>query len=94
MLFDIESAEFLVAADAQTAAVLRDTFDPVLSDLTVTFNGEVWEEGVNYTYEPATGLFVTVPGQITVPAATYPQAPDGSWGIIPGEAVLTVTGNI
>lgn len=73
---------------------VTDLFDPILSDLTVTFNGAVWEEGVNYTYDEATGLFTTIPSQITVPAATFVQNPDGSWGVTPGSAVLTVTGTV
>lgn len=75
-------------------ASITDTFDPVLSDLAVTYNGSAWAEGTNYTYDPATGLFTTVPGQITVPAATYAQNPDGSFTVTPGTAVLTVTGTI
>ncbi len=73
---------------------VTDLFDPILSDLTVTYNGAVWEEGVNYTYDEATGLFTTIPSQITVPAATFTQNPDGSWGVTPGSVLLTVTGTI
>jgi len=55
----------------------------------------VWAEGVNYTYDAATGEFATVAGQITVPAATYAQDPaTGLWTIQPGVAVLTVTGTV
>lgn len=75
-------------------AVITDTFDPILTDLAVTYNGAPWTEGVNYTYDPATGLFSTVPGQLTVPAATFTQNPDGSYTATPGTAVITVTGTI
>ena len=75
-------------------AVITDTFDPILTDLVVTYNGTAWTEGINYTYDPATGLFSTIPGQITVPAATFTQNPDGSFATTPGTAVLTVTGTI
>lgn len=75
-------------------AVITDTFDPILTDLVVTYNGTPWTEGINYTYDPATGLFSTVPGQITVPAATFIQNPDGSFTINPGTAVIAVTGTI
>lgn len=82
----------LVATDN---AVITDTFDPILSALTVTFNGDVWTEGVEYTYEEATGLFSTVPSQITVPAATYTQDPvTGAYTLVPGIATLVVTGTI
>jgi len=75
-------------------ATITDTFDPILSDLTVTFNGTPWVEGTDYTYNEATGLFATVPGRITVPAASFTQTPDGAWIILPGTATLTVTGTV
>lgn len=76
-------------------AIITDTFDPVLSNLTVTFNAETWTAPVNYTYNPGTGLFVTNPGQITVPAATFTRNPaTGEITIQPGVSTLTVTGNI
>lgn len=82
----------LVATDN---AVITDTFDPILSALTVTFNGDVWTEGVEYNYNEATGLFSTVPSQITVPAATYTQDPvTGAYTLVPGIATLVVTGTI
>lgn len=80
-----------VATDDVT---VTDTFDPILSDLTVTYEGAAWSEGANYTYDPATGLFQTVPSQITVPAATFTQGPDGQWTVEPGLVTLTVTGTL
>jgi len=82
-------------ADASANVAVTDTFDPILSNLVVTFNGETWAEGTNYTYAITDGDFATVPGQITVPAATYAQDPEsGAWIITPGVSVLTVTGTI
>ncbi len=82
----------LVATDD---AVITDTFDPILSALVVTFNGEVWTEGVEYNYNETTGLFSTVPTNITVPAATYTQDPvTGVYTLTPGVATLVVTGTI
>ena len=81
-------------AVADGNAVVTDTFNPTLSDLDVRFNGTPWAETTNYTYDEATGLFSTVPGEITVPAATYVQNPDGTFTTTPGTAVLTVTGTI
>ncbi len=76
-------------------AVIRDVFNPILSDIAVTFNSAAWTATTNYTYNTATGLFETVAGQITVPAATYTQDPaTGIVTITPGESVLTVTGTI
>ena len=82
------------AAVATDNAAITDLFDPVLSGLTVTFNGDVWTEGVNYTYDAATGAFATVPGQITVPAATFTQNASGVWVTDPGTAILRVTGTV
>ena len=76
-------------------AALTDVFDPVLTITAVTFNGEAWTEPANYTYNETTGEFATVPGQITVPAATVTQDPTtGAWSVTPGVSVLTVTGTI
>lgn len=82
------------AAVATDDASISDLFDPILSDLTVTFNGAPWAEPADYTYNESTGLFTTVPGRITVPAATFTQNTDGSWVTTPGTAVLTVTGTV
>ena len=76
-------------------AVITDTFDPVLSNLTVSFDGAPWTAPANYTYNPATGQFATNAGQITVPAATYTRDPvTGAVVIQPGVSTLTVTGTI
>ena len=74
---------------------ITDTFNPVLSNLNVTFNGVAWTEGTYYTYNETTGEFETLLGQVTVPAATYVQdAVTGGWIIEPGVSVLTVTGTV
>ena len=75
-------------------AVITDTFDPILSALDVAFNGAQWTAGVNYSYNAATGLFVTAPSQITVPAAAYTQDASGAWVIQPGVSILTVSGTV
>lgn len=76
-------------------AVITDLFDPILSDLVVNFNGTAWTEPDNYTYDAATGSFVTVAGQVTVPAATYAQDPTtGVWTVTPGTSTLVVTGTV
>ena len=84
--------EAVVATDN---AAITDTFDPILTDLVVTFNGAAWAEGVQYNYNETTGLFTTVAGQITVPAAVYAQDPvTGAYTVTPGIATLVVTGTI
>ena len=76
-------------------AAITDTFDPILTDLAVTFNGAAWTAGVDYNYNQTTGLFTTVPGNILVPAATYTQDPvTGAYTLNPGIATLTITGTI
>ena len=74
--------------------VVSDDFDPTLANLTVSINGAAWTRGVQYSYDETTGAFSTLPGQITVPAATYTQNADGTWTIEPGTAILAVTGTI
>jgi len=82
-------------AVATDNVVVTDTFDPVLSNLVVTYNGEVWSSPADYTYDPATGLFSTNIGAITVPAATFTQDPvTGVYAVTPGISVITVTGTI
>ena len=82
-------------AIATDNVTVTDTFNPILSDITVTFNSTTWTEGTNYTYNEATGEFVTIPGQITVPAATYTQDPEtGVITVIPGTVTLIVTGTV
>ena len=84
--------EALVATDD---AVITDTFDPILTDLAVTLNGAPLAEGTGYTYDETTGQFATVPGIITVPAATFTQDPvTGAYTAAPGLTTLTVTGTI
>ena len=83
------------AVVATDNAAISDTFDPILTSLTVTFDGVTWTQGVQYNYDETTGLFTTVPGQILVPAATYTQDPvTGAYTVTPGIATLTVTGTI
>ena len=82
-------------AVADDNVTVSDTFNPILSDLVVSLDGTAWTSPANYTYDETTGEFVTVPGQIVVPAATYAQdATTGEWIIDPGVAVLTVTGTV
>lgn len=92
---------FVIQNTGNTPAVVSDnvavsdTFNPILSNITVTFNGETWISPTNYTYDTNIGLFQTVPGQITIPAATYTQDPvTGVWSITPGSAILRVTGTV
>lgn len=91
--FVIENSGSL-AADASDQITLTDTFNPRLNGISVTFNGTAWTEGTNYTYNTTTGVFTTVPGQITVPSAVYTQNSGGTWNTAPGTATLIVTGTV
>ena len=83
------------AVIATDNAAISDTFDPILTDLDVTFDGATWTAGTQYNYDPTTGVFSTVAGQILVPAATYTQDPvTGAYSVTPGIATLVVTGTI
>lgn len=84
-----------VPADSTTEVSVTDTFDPVLRNLTVTFNGTAWTAPTNYIYDETTGMFTTVLGEVTVPAATYTQNSEtGEWSTNPGVSTLIVTGTI
>ncbi len=76
-------------------ATITDTFNPILSDLTVTLDGVTLTQGVGYTYDQTTGAFATVPGVLEVPAATYTQNPvTGAFTVTPGTATLVITGTV
>lgn len=92
--FLIENRGATAAEETDNLSV-TDTFDPILSNLTVTLNGVTLASPADYTYDAATGLFTTVPGRITVPAATFTQDPaTGAYTTVPGTAILQVTGTV
>lgn len=83
------------AAEADAGITVSDLFDPILKEITVALDGQPLTLTTDYTYAQATGQFDTVPGIITVPAATYAQtASTGDWIVTPGETTLTVTGTV
>lgn len=83
------------AADEATGITITDTFNPILSNLAVTYNGTALAEGTDYTYDEATGLFATTAGSITVPAGTFTQdATTGVWISNPGVGTLVITGTV
>lgn len=84
-----------VPADEATAVTVTDTFDPILSNLSVTFNGTTWTEGEDYTYDETTGAFATIAGKIIVPEATFTiDETTGEWSSNPGFSTLTITGTV
>ncbi len=84
-----------LAITASDLASVGDVFKPVLASVAVAFNGISWTNPDNYTYDAETGVFETVAGQITVPAASYTQnAETGIWETTPGVSTLTVSGTV
>ena len=80
-------------AVATDNVAVTDTFDPILNNVTATLDGVPLIENTDYTY--VAGVFSTVAGRITVPAATYTQdATTGAWIITPGVTELVVTGTV
>ena len=80
-------------AGAEGNPVVTDTFDPPLTGVAVTYNGQTWSAGTDYTYED--GVFTTADGAVTVPAATFDRDPEsGIVTVTPGEAVIVITGNL
>ena len=58
------------ALEATGDTVITDTFNPILSNISAVFNSTPLGVNTDYTYDTATGLFQTLAGRITVPAAT------------------------
>lgn len=82
----------IIATDNLT---VTDIFNPVLENISVTLNGTTLTLGTGYTYDQTSGEFATLPGIVTVDAATYTQDPDsGLITVNPGVSVLTVTGTV
>ena len=76
-------------------AFITDLFNPILTNVSASFNGTLWTEGTEYNYNETTGLFESVPGSILVPEATFTQdATTGAISVTPGTSTLVVTGTI
>lgn len=83
------------AATVADNVTVADVFNPILSDLTAALDGVTWTLGSEYTYDGATGAFVTTPGAITVDGATVTQDPTtGVYTVTPGTTTLVVTGTV
>lgn len=81
------------AALAADNIVIADTFDPILSNISVAVNGTTLPVA-SYTYNETTGEFSTTAGAISVPAATYGRTTDGRVTVTPGVTTVTITGTI
>ena len=89
--FSIENGGF-AAVGATDNVTLTDVFNPVLEDLTVSYNGTTLNAGTDYTY--TAGTLTVSAGVITLPAATATQSETGEWTVTPGVGTLTVAGTI
>ncbi len=79
----------------ESGAVITDVFNPIISNITASFNGTPWTEGTDFTYDLTTGLFTTSQDKVTVGAAQYSQDDiTGEIGITPGTSTLVITGTI
>jgi uncharacterized repeat protein (TIGR01451 family) len=84
-----------VPAEAADNVVFSDTFSPALSGLTAEFNGTAWASGTNYAYDPDTGVFTSLDGQVTVPAAQFSQnETTGEWSAQAGVSTLVIKGRL
>lgn len=82
------------STDPTDSLFITDTFDPVLTDIRVTLNGEPLSED-DYSYSEETGVFTTSAGVISVPAASFSQdETTGVWTSSPGIVIITITGRL
>lgn len=92
--FAIQNTGSIPASPAD-GLVITDTFEPILSDIAVTYNGQLWTLPDDYTYNTLTGVFTTAEGRISVPAAFYTRDPiSGRFVMTPGVTVIQVTGTV
>ncbi len=83
------------AAEATDNVIFSDTFTPALSGLTAEFNGTAWTSGTNYAYDPDTGVFTSLDGEVTVPAAQFTQdETTGEWTTQAGVSTLVIKGRL
>lgn len=82
------------AVTAADGVVISDSFDPILSIASVSFNASPWTSA-NYSYNAANGLFTSNSGEITVPAASFTQnTATGEWNVTPGVSTLVISGTV
>jgi uncharacterized repeat protein (TIGR01451 family) len=82
-------------AEAVDNVIFSDAFTPALSGITAEFNGTAWVSGANYAYDPDTGVFTSLDGQVTVPAAQFSQdETSGEWTTQAGVSTLIIKGRL
>lgn len=82
-------------ATAADNVTVTDTFNPILSNISVLLDDAALTVNTDYTYDTTTGAFATTTGRITVPAATFTQdTTTGAYTVTPGTATLVITGTV
>ena len=84
-----------VPAEAADNVIFSDTFTPALRGITAEFNGTAWISGADYAYDPDNGVFTSLDGVITVPAAQFIQDEiTGEWSTQAGVSTLIIRGRL
>ena len=84
-----------VPAEAADNVIFSDTFTPTLRGITAEFNGAAWTSGTDYAYDPDNGVFTSLDGVITVPAAQFIQdETTGEWSTQAGISTLIIRGRL
>ncbi len=84
-----------VPAEAADNVIFSDTFTPALRGITAEFNGTAWISGADYAYDPDNGVFTSLDGVITVPAAQFVQdETTGEWSTQAGVSTLIIKGRL
>lgn len=81
-------------ADETDKIVLTDTFNPRLGEMSVNYNGSMWQKGRDYDYSETTGHFRSK-AVIRVPAAGTQMEDSTNRRIVrPGVSVITIRGKV
>lgn len=74
---------------------IKETFSPILKNIEVTYNGVKWTNGVNYSYNSASGNFITLSNQIALFKAKITKNENtNEYNLIPSFATLIIEGTI
>lgn len=77
---------------ASDYVVISDTLSPPLTGVSVYADGLLWTQGVQYDYSESAAYFITQPGAIALPAATFTRDDFGSWSVTPSSLVIKISG--
>lgn len=81
-------------AGEEEKIVLSDLFNPRLSNISVSYNGNPWTKGKDFDYSETTGSFKTK-ALITVPAASFQIESATSKRVLkPGSSMIIIRGKV